>query len=159
MTAHAMAGDRERCLESGMDDYISKPLNAEKLFQLLESLTPGSPADAPVADLTRALGLVGGDEQLLHELIAVFLNDARDMLHDIEGAVITGDGLALESAAHRLKGSAANFCAAESMGLLQKLEDLGQRGDFARAPALLAELKRALDRLTHALSGPVSVLR
>jgi len=159
MTAHAMADDRERCLESGMDDYISKPLNAEKLFQLLESLTPGSPADAPVADLTRALGLVGGDEQLLHELIAVFLNDARDMLHDIENAIITGDGLALESAAHRLKGSAANFCAAESMGWLQKLEDLGQRGDFARAPALLVELKRALDRLTHALSGPVSVLR
>jgi PAS domain S-box-containing protein len=128
MTAHAMKGDRERCLAAGMDAYISKPLHPDRLFAALdevvgESPQPGSELEAERAgdkgfDRLAALGgfdnaallaRVEGDTQLLAEMAALFLKNYPQRLAEIRLAMEQNDARALERAAHALQGSVSNF--------------------------------------------------
>ncbi|MEO5954859.1 MAG: response regulator, partial [Nitrospiraceae bacterium] len=120
LTAHAMKGDRERCLEAGMDAYVSKPLRVEQLLEAIarvvpgeamaipaseETPTAGGPSPEAVLDLTAALARVEGDRELLGEMIGLFFAQAQTLLPQIRGAGERGDGKALERFAHKLKGS------------------------------------------------------
>jgi CheY-like chemotaxis protein/HPt (histidine-containing phosphotransfer) domain-containing protein len=114
MTANALKGDRERCLECGMNDYLSKPIDpkllAEHLARHLSALS--SPAQPPPAvDWAEFMDRVGGDEALAHELMDQFRREIAGYLERAVAAKASGEPTALARALHAMKGAAANFSA------------------------------------------------
>jgi PAS domain S-box-containing protein len=118
MTAHAMAGDRERCLEAGMDGYLSKPIVPHQLFAAVE-LQPAYPFDA--AEL---LARLCGDTELMADVIAAFLEDCPARLDAIARAIGGSHAEELRAEAHALKGSAANLSARALFEAAQSLEQI-----------------------------------
>ena len=160
MTAHAMKGDRERCLEAGMDGYLSKPVHAPDLVEVLIHHTGhGDPAAPPPAEPTitgpvferdQVLFNLGGDGELLDQLIGMYIEDEPRLLADIDAAVAGNDPDALLNASHALKGAVANFCAARAQACAQQLERIGREKRMADAPAALDTLHRELAALQEA---------
>ena len=159
MTAHAMKGDRERCLQAGMDAYISKPVQAEELLKLAEALAAGamsplnvSPESArTVLDRNLALAHVDGDESLLADLARLFLEESPRMLAAVQEAIAGNAPERLERAAHSLKGSVATFAAQGAFDAALKLERLGRAGELGAAEQAYAELESQMERLRTAL--------
>ena len=155
MTAHAMKGDRERCLQAGMDHYITKPLNPSTLFDLIEDLGNPAPERPSVQtqnagaafDQSRALSRMDGDLDLLKELVTVFLQDAPDLLHSIEQALSLNDAQGVERAAHALKGSVGNFAADAAQDLARRVENMGRTGRLGDAATTFSALKKEMARL------------
>jgi signal transduction histidine kinase/CheY-like chemotaxis protein len=159
MTAHAMKGDRERCLEAGMDEYLTKPLDSRRLCELVESLAEGR-VPAPAADSTggaaielseQVLARVGGDRQLLAEISRLFVDDAPRHLEKIQQAIAARDADALRRAAHALKGAAANFEAEPVVAAARALEDIGRDSRFDDADAAWRVMRYETDRLIDTL--------
>jgi two-component system sensor histidine kinase/response regulator len=165
MTAHAMKGDRERCLAGGMDDYVSKPVQTAELRRALEAVTsaagtsrevPGSEDCArPACDLRAALEQVGGDEQFLNEVIALFRQDGTRLLDEVREAVHQGDAGGLRRAAHALQGSAGYVGARPTLEAAQRLEMIGTRGNLGEAANAFENLEHEFDRLTAAFPASV----
>ena len=134
LTAHAMDGDRERCLESGMDGYISKPARGAELSRAIGSLLAATPGGSEAAkrgdeetqlkpfDRTTLLRRLEGDTELLDEVLQIFLSDCPTMLEKIRRAAARRDAKALLFPAHALKGAAANVCASRIHAVALKLE-------------------------------------
>jgi len=161
MTARAMKGDRELCIEAGMDGYLSKPVHAPVLVTLLNQLTdhndpaPPPPHEptlitGPVFEREKVLFNLGGDEELIQQLIQMYAEDEPRLLADIDTAIARLDADALHNAAHALKGAVANFCATRAQASAQKLERLGREKNMAAAPAACDELRRELAALRKA---------
>ncbi|HEX6861883.1 MAG TPA: response regulator, partial [Thermoanaerobaculia bacterium] len=150
MTAHALQGDRERCLAAGMDGYLAKPIHFDELIELVESSAP--PKRLGPGGGLAAAGLAG-NASLLKELTGLFLADSSRLLAEIRDAVARQDGPGLKQAAHRLHGSAGYFTAHHTVELARDLEKLGEAGgDFGpRADQLCQELAEELDRVGREL--------
>ncbi|MDB5308168.1 MAG: Histidine kinase [Gemmataceae bacterium] len=170
ITAHAMKGDRERCLAAGMDDYLSKPVVRDELLEVLARVAarpaapgpaagpPGATAGPAVYDRETALDRVDGDAALLAELAGLFRTGAGRVLGDIRRAVTTGNAADIRRAAHGLKGSAGCLGGTATVEAAARLEVIGAVGDLPAAAGALAALDRELSLFVAALgatSGPV----
>jgi signal transduction histidine kinase/DNA-binding response OmpR family regulator len=150
MTAHALKGDRDRCLKVGMDGYISKPMSSSELMSVLSAVRIPSTC-VGVFDLASALQKVDGDIDCLNELVAMLIEDAPGQVADIRDAVERRDSVTLESAAHRLKGSLIPFAATEAAQAVQALEIMGHNQDLAYALDEYQTLDTAIQQLLTAL--------
>ncbi len=164
MTAHVMKGDRERCLDVGMDGYISKPLQPTELFEAVESLADfkgnqsestvsQSSPDEPAFDENKALDAVGGDRPLLQEIIGTFFEELPKWRSEIGEAISSDDAKTLQRAAHTLKGAVSTFGAEQVRTIAQRLENMGQESNLTGAAEALAELEQALDQFCLALEA------
>ncbi len=169
ITAHAMKGDRERCLGAGMDDYVSKPFRPRELFTAIEqdwrlkldAATPTdcsqtAPADgllAPPAPFNRdeALLNVGGSEELLRELVELFLVECPKQLADVQKTYAAGDPAELMRAAHTLKGSVSLFAATEATVAARRIEQMGKLGSLQDYRPAWDELQSRIAELVEAL--------
>ncbi len=162
LTARAMPEDRERCLEAGMDGYVSKPIRADELLAVVEGLLPatasevvGDSIDAPpeaVFDQSVALSHVDGDFELLREMAALFLADYPRQMAQIEEAIASDDSQALMRAAHSLKGVVGTFAAGATHEAVRRLEMIGESGDLLDARAAYTALAAEMSRLTGVLA-------
>jgi two-component system, sensor histidine kinase and response regulator len=172
MTAHALQGDRERCIAAGMDGYLSKPVDLSRLEKELNALAvvgegsseaPEPPAAEPsppaaaapepdaVLDPQAIADLRAEGNGLLDDLIAMFLEQLPAAMTALTEAVVGKDSKTIAFQAHRFKGGVANFGARTMTELCQSLEAAAKGGDFVRTQSILDELKSEADRVRHAL--------
>jgi two-component system, sensor histidine kinase and response regulator len=167
MTANVMDGDRERCIEAGMDDYVSKPLRPELLkaaFDRFNATHGGPQGEAQwegVVDLAvlNAFRDMDGDsgQSMLAGLIRLFLENSPGVIEHARVALADGDSAAVARDAHMLKGSCSNFGAERMRGACDKLEAIAHSAGAASAAASLAEVVREYElvrvALEHELGG------
>jgi two-component system sensor histidine kinase/response regulator len=162
MTAHAMRGDKERCLASGMDGYISKPIQPAGLFAEIERCLPSSEGSNAVTnnsqesgeqiDRVSLLERVEGDQELLAEMIGLFQEGAPHLLSAMREALQSGDMAALEMSAHSLKGAVSNLSAKATAAAALQLEKDAKNKDAESAKESFMEVEQAVSRLLPALA-------
>ena len=165
MTAHAMKGDRQRCLDAGMDDYISKPIDVDDLFAKIEQwghsrtmdsreiTTEYHPASQNETDvntpvqLDKALERAAGDREFLSELYQHFIKEMDDRILKFQNLIDLGEAESLADEAHSLKGAASNLSADRLAKVAYQLEQLGRQNDLSNGGQLLEALGNELNDL------------
>lgn len=168
MTAHAMKGDREKCIAAGMDDYTPKPINPEELLEKIEKWTrveqnasssgakvqkehvqPETSEETQPLDLENALERAMGDKDFLKMLLGGFVQELPDQIESLKVAVAGTDTVALAEEAHKLKGAAANLSAYGVSSAAKSLEEIGRSQNMDEANQVLEVLLDESKRLTE----------
>ena len=177
MTAHAMAGDREKCLQAGMNDYVSKPISPRLFVETLRRWLPSgadAPEDAPglketvgescsassgqerefasrVWDRSLLLERVLGDEALAEDVVAGFVSDMPERFAALEKAVAAGDFGETENLSHALKGAAGSVSAEALMRVAKEMEKKAKESDLDALRTILPAVMWEYERLKSAL--------
>ena len=168
LTARALAGDRERCLDAGMDDYMTKPFTRDQLAALLRKWVgfhhapSRAVAREPIVELDpaslenlRMLEEQGGRKGIVERVMRLYLESSPRLVREIETAVAAGDVRSLNRAAHTLKTSSANVGGTRFAQLCQRLEDVGDKDAVGNAGELLAPLRSGHDALCLAIEQEI----
>lgn len=147
MTANAMPGDRERCLDAGMDDYLVKPVNLDKLANLLREIKPLPAAFHTAIDGSRLQATLGRDAAFQREMISLYLDSTRPLLQKISRALSAHDPLACKRSAHEIKGASTYIAAMAMAESARQLENAAQALDWDGAALLLRHLESGLDQV------------
>ena len=158
LTAHALKGDREDLLASGMTDYLAKPFSSKDLLDMVERFAPArASASSPELDTDGALVRLDGDCQLLADLWGIFRDQMPVQLAELKAALEAGADAELERLAHALKGAAANIGASDLREEAFRVEMAARGGSLDRVrrlwPRLEAAFARTLDALSEQIDG------
>jgi HPt (histidine-containing phosphotransfer) domain-containing protein len=162
MTAHAVKGDRERCLDAGMDVYISKPIDSEKLFEAIETLTrkvgisKNVAAESAAIDTMLLLKAFDGDWSFLQEIVEVFLSDYPRLMDDLRRANAEGDCDLLLRSAHGLKGMLRNFQADAAAQVAFEIEAKAKAENFDDVQAKIEQLTNRITEVDKMLRTMVA---
>jgi PAS domain S-box-containing protein len=152
MTAHALKGDREKCLAAGMDEYITKPVKPEELARIIQLFLNKGGADAydpivasvpgPPVDIARMHEMLGDDPEERDEILSLYLEQTSINLNKLAAAVAASDAVEIEDIAHNCAGTSAN-CGMNAIAVpFRELEDAGRAGCLDNAPAALAQAQK-----------------
>jgi signal transduction histidine kinase/CheY-like chemotaxis protein/HPt (histidine-containing phosphotransfer) domain-containing protein len=175
MTAHALKGDREQCLESGMDEYVAKPVHSQDLFSAMAIAVaaaeqrrtvagdgepprdvPDPSSDDPATadvDWDEALRLVGGDRRLLHEVVTAAVKELPQQMADLRRALHINDAAAVRRAAHGLKGCVRYFGDVPLYQRALAIETLANAHQLETAATLHTSLESEADHLAGILQA------
>jgi CheY-like chemotaxis protein len=172
MTAHAMQGDRERCLEAGMNDYVTKPVSLQALAEVLDKWLPQETAattapvpevsaetaavsaqepEPPVFDKAGLMARLMDDEDLARMVVESFLENTPPQIEALRSYLEAGDASGLWHQAHSIKGASANVGAEALRAVADQLEQAGKAGDLDALRARVANLDAQFDRLRETL--------
>jgi CheY-like chemotaxis protein len=162
MTAHAMKGDRERCLAAGMDEYIAKPIRAKDLYAIVEGIVAGargSPSpgrgiadEAETIDRDRVLEQTGGSIETLKELVELFAAECPKLMKKMRDAITNNAPSELQRTAHTLKGSIQIFGVKRPAAAALRLETMGQGRDLTGAEEAWSALEKEIEWLMPMLA-------
>ncbi len=152
MTAHALQGDRERCLEAGMNGYVSKPVSPRALAEVLTRWLPRQSSAPVVFDRAAMLERLMNDEELARVVTASFLDDIPRQIEALRGYLDAWDAPGAERQAHTLKGASANVSGEALRALAFEMEKAGKAGDLSSVRARMDDLEREFARLKEAMA-------
>jgi HPt (histidine-containing phosphotransfer) domain-containing protein len=175
MTAHAMQGDKERCLEAGMNDYVTKPISPQALAEALDKWLPKEEGElrktqndqktsgsidvsivesqALIFDKAGMLARLMDDEDLARTVVEGFLNDIPWQIEALRGCLEAENAPGTESQAHKIKGAAANVGGEALRTVAFEMEKAGKVKNLDKLNMLLPKLEREFDRLRQAMQG------
>lgn len=165
ITAHAMKGDRRKCLEAGMDDYISKPITVNELRKAVIKFAPGKrikphqgtrskeTVRAPKSVSSEIAAFAGGDSELAKEILALFLEDYPNHLKAMRDAVSGSDSEALARAVHKFKGSITSFLVPNVGIIISELRDKADKKQVQGTDKIVDKLESALSELASIAKG------